>query len=1173
MYTDNLVFQCRQPVLRFVKPLIIMKLIIALLIVSVFQASAISRAQSVTIKANPGSLEEVFNAIHKQTGYNFIYNSAMLEKSAPVNVDVANKPLKEALDQVFAQQPFAYVIEDQTIIVTEKTARAKEAAAGPVTGTVTDATGATVPGVNVKVKGTNQGVTTDVNGKYRINLTTGNEVLVFSFIGYKTQEVPAAGRTTIDVKMEVGVSGLDEVVVIGFGTTKKRDLTGAVAVVKAEDIVARPGPDPIESLQGRVAGLDISRSSGQAGSGVNIQLRGNRSLGASNGAPLFIIDGLPGDYSTLNANDIESIQVLKDASSTAIYGANGANGVIIITTKSGKAGKMSVDFNSYYGYNGWSVVPEMLTGEKYLQAKRDAYSYVWDATNLKWTTNGAIWQSPADDATIFGAQRWALYQQNQFVDWSNVFLRKNPSTQNYSLAVSGGTEKTKAYVSFNYQKENGQYTGDDYKNYSTNIRIDHKIKNWISIGANLKASYVVRNKATDKLENALTTDPLVQPYNADGSLNANLGNNVYNLLFNYQPDVYANVDNNTRVFLNPYVEIRPIKGLSVLSRAGVEMDYNNSYRFDGIGSVAYVYTNANIAKASITQNRYQGLQWENILTYNFKVKQNHEFTFTGATTYYYNQNTNTQQNQSNITSNNFLWYKMTGDVNTTATSSYTMTKSLALIARLNYSYKSKYLFSASIRRDGASQLYYTNRWDNFPGLSAGWRISQEDFMAGTKSWLDDLKLRASWGITGASSIPAYSSVSNVESVNAALGGTTSAIFRNSKYLTNPDLRWERSTSTNIGLDASIFGDRINVALDYYNTNTPNVIYAVQLPTIYGTYTPGTNYLTNINIASTNNKGIELTLNTRNIVKRDFEWTSSLSYSYNKEKILKITNGTNNVANTRSGQSNINDGNYTLMLGQPINSWRDYKLDGVWQIGQEQDALAFNKRPGDLMVNTPGLVHVGPGVYTKTATDGTVTYYYGNLALAQKYNPALTAATNYYNYGSADYQPVGHNSPDWSLGFQNTFRYKSFDLGIYTYMRWGQTISYNMMGWYQPNGFATNASPSRTFPASFNYWTPTNPANVFPVMNYQSTSSNMIGFAGLNYVNGSFLKIKNITLGYTLPSKVAQKIALQKLRLYATVTNPLIVTKSSLLKDYDPEMNGGLAYPLTKQVVLGLNVTL
>ncbi|MBW4889948.1 TonB-dependent receptor [Mucilaginibacter sp. HMF5004] len=1040
-----------------------------------------------------------------------------------------------------------------------------------VKGTVVDSKGEPVPGATIKVKNSTKSAAANANGEFTITLASGEDVLVISFIGFKTQEVSVKGKNNIHVVLEDGNKALNEVVVIGYGTTKKRDLTGSVVSVKSEDITARPGPNPIESLQGRVPGLDITRTSGQAGAGVNIQLRGTRSFKAD-GTPLFIINGLPGDYATINANDIESIDVLKDASATAVYGSAGANGVIIITTKSGKSGKMNIDFNSYYGFNGWSVLPKMLTGEDYLRAKRDAYSYVLDKANSKWVksytvgtvTTSAQWQSPADDPTIFGAQRYALYQQGQFVDWPGVLLRKNPNTQNYSLAASGGTEATKAYVSFNLQDENSQYRGDDYKLYSTNIRLDHKIKNWVSIGANLQASYVVRNKAQDKLENAITTDPLIQPYNPDGSLNTVLGNNVYNLLLDYQPGVYENLDNNTKVFFNPYVEVRPIKGLSILSRAGVHMDYSNSYRFDGIGSVSYTYANANIAKAKVNQDRYEGLQWENILTYNLKVRKDHELTFTGVTSYYYNQNNKTEMNQSNITSNNFEWYKFTGDVNTTAITSYTMSKSFGLIGRLNYSYKGKYLFSASVRHDGASQLYETNRWDTFPAFSAAWRISDEKFMAGTKSWLDDLKLRGSWGITGTAKIDPYSSVSNVEAVNSSVGGTTTPIYRNSLFLTNPDLAWEKSTSTNLGLDASVFNGRINLTADYYNTNTNGVIFAVALPSIYGTYTPGTNYQTNINIAQTNNKGIEVALSTRNVVTKDFEWSSSISYSRNWEKVLKITDNTDNVANTGTS--------YTLMLGQPVNSFRNYKVNGVWQIGEEADAAAFGKYPGDLKIDVPGMTKLATGVYTKQAANGTTTYYYANLAAAQQFNPALTAANSLYSYSANDNQFVGHNSPDWSLGFQNHFKYKNFDLTVYSYMRWGQTISYNLMGWYQPGAFAINASPSRTFPADFNYWTPTNPSNDFPVMDV-TTSTSTLGFSGLNFVDGSFFKVKNITLGYTLPGNIGKKIGLQRFRIYGTVTNPVVLAKSHFLKDYDPEMNGGLAYPLTKQLVFGLDITL
>lgn len=1050
------------------------------------------------------------------------------------------------------------------VSITGSLKNAKAAWAVTVTGTVVDSKGDPLPGVTVKVKNGSATTITTVDGVFKLNLETGNEVLVFTYIGYKTIEVPAGGKTTLRSVLEQDISNLDDVVVIGFGTVKKKDLTGAVSSVKPAEITARPGPNPMESLQGRVAGLDITRTSGQPGQGVNIQLRGNRSIKAD-GNPLFIINGLPGDYATLNANDIESIDVLKDAASTAVYGSAGANGVILITTKSGKAGKLTVDFNSYYGYNGWSVTPEVLTGEGYLQAKREAYKYTYDAAAQKWTTTGALWQSPANDVDIFGATRYDLYKQGEFVNWADQFLRKNAGTQNYSLSIAGGTDATKAYISFNLQDEKGQYRGDQYKLYSTNIRIDHKIRKWVSVGGNLQASYVDRSKAQDKLENALVTDPLVRPYKADGTLNPDLGNNVYNLLLDYQPGVYENRENNSRIFFNPYLELRPIKGLTILSRAGIQLNYLNNYRFDGIGSVNYTYVNGGVAKAKINQNRDFNTQWENVLTYNFNVLKDHEFTFTGVTSYYNYKATPTDMTQ-NVTSNNFKWYNFISNVNTLASSGYSQRKTFAVLGRINYSYLGKYLFSASIRRDGASQLYYTNRYNNFPALSAGWRISDEKFMDFSKNWLNNLKLRASYGVAGTAKIDPYSSVQSLEQTNMSLGGEVVPIFRNSAFVTNADLTWEKSKNLNFGLDASLFKNRVDLTVEYYRTNTEGVIYNVLSPIIYGTRTPGVQYQTQINVAKTKNEGLEVTLNTRNIVIKDFEWTSSAAFSYNTERVVKIVNGlSNNIPNTDKP-------GITLSLGQPANNFWNYKLDGVWQIGEEADAAAFAKRPGDLKVNVPGMTKLAPGVFSKTLANGTVNYYYTNLTEAKKFNPALTAASSTYNYSATDYQIVGHNTPNWSLGFQNQFKYKNFDLTVYSYFRWGQTISYNMMGWYQPNSFAINASPSRTFPAHFNYWTPTNPSNEFPVMNFQASPSTMVGFSGLNYVDGSFFKIKNITLGYTLPTGLAKKIALQRLRLYATLTNPLIVAKSHLLKNYDPEMNGTLDYPLTKQAVVGLNVT-
>ncbi|MBP1677312.1 MAG: collagen-binding protein [Bacteroidetes bacterium] len=1059
-----------------------------------------------------------------------------------------------------ARRTFKRMFIIMTLFLATQSVIAQEAVR--ISGVVKDDTGEPLPSVSVMIKGTTIGTITDLDGKYSIEAKTKSGVLVFTFVGMDKMEVNFNGSGIKNVQLQSSALALNEVVAVGYGTIKKRDLTGSVSTVKSQDITMRPGSNAMESLQGRVAGLDITRTSGQAGAGVNIQLRGNRSITAS-GTPLFLIDGLPGDYATLNPNDIESVEVLKDASSTAVYGAAGSNGVIIITTKKGKVGKLSVDFNAFYGNNGWSIIPEMRTGESYLETKREAYKYVWDATNSVWTTTGAIWQSEADDETIFGTTRYATYKEGKFVDWAKEFLRKSAATQNYSLSISGGNERTKGYVSFNYTNENGQYYGDDYKQYSTNMKVDHNYKQWLSIGSSMQASYVIRNRAQDKLENALTTDPLVRTHNDDGTLNTNLGNNVYNLLLNYQPGVYANTDNNFRINVNPYVEIKPMKGLSILSRLGAVFVYTNNYQFDGIGSVNYTYGNGQIAKAQVTQNRSYGYDWENILTYNFKVARDHDFTLTGVTSWSDKQNLYTAMYQSNILSNNFKWYSFTNDVNTTASSSYSMSKSLGFVGRVNYSYLGKYLFSASIRHDGASALYESNQWDNFPAASVAWRITDEKFMSSTKDWLDNLKLRVGWGVTGTAKIDPFSSTQNLESTNMSLGGTTQSIYRYTKYLTNTNLRWEKSYNTNFGIDAMLFNNRIDLSLDYYTTKTDGVIYSVSSPSIYGTYLPNTNYLTNINICKTKNSGFELALNTRNIVTRDFQWNSTVTFSTNKEEIIALTGASNNY---------ISNGSYTLAIGEPVNSFYNYKLNGVWQIGQEKDAAVFGVRPGDLNVNVPGMTRLEEGVYVKTATDGTQTYYYSNLTAAQKYNSSLTAATSKYTVSSKDYQILGHNSPDWSLGFQNGFKYKNFDLTIYMYMRWGQTISYNMMGWYQPNAYATNASPSRTIPVSFNYWTPTNPSNDFPVMNYLATTSNMLGFTGLSYVDGSFFKIKNITLGYSLPTTLIQKLSIEKFRLYGTITNPLVIAKSHLLTQYDPEMNGSLSYPLTKQVVVGLNIT-
>ncbi len=1005
-----------------------------------------------------------------------------------------------------------------------------------VTGSILDENGEPMIGVSVVVKGTTTGTITDFDGNFSLNVPSDAKMLEVSYVGYKTQEV-TIGDSPLSIILQPDNQLLDEVVVIGYGTMKKRDLTGAVVTVKSDDITLNPGANPMQALQGKVAGLDITKESGQAGSSVKMQLRGTRSFTAK-GDPTFIIDGMPGDYATLNPNDIESIEVLKDASSTAVYGAAGANGVIIITTKSGKEGKTAVDFNAYLGINGWSTTPKVRSGESYLRG-------VVDAQRAAGNTG--------DDAALFdlalGEGSYAMHQKGQYINWADELL-KTGITQNYSVSVSGGNEKTKAYFSLNFSDENGQYKNDDYKVYSSNMRIDHKVKEWLSLGINAQMSYVHQNRAYAKLDNALLSNPLGTIYDEEGNLNVNPSpyDNQVNLLLNNKSN-YRDNNQNYKLYFNPYIELRPVKGLTILSRLGATLNYSRNNHFEGIGSYQYYNTGNTSGEtssnvyASIRQTRNYNYKWENVITYNFQIANDHDFTVTGVTSWNHDQYDETLQQETNIKDNAYLWHNM--GINSdyfSGSSSYRMSKGLGLIGRISYSYKGRYLFSASVRHDGSSRLADGNRWDTFPAVSAGWRISDEKFMEGTNDWLDNLKLRLGYGVTGTASIDPYTTASNLEYSTLSFSGYNADIYRFSQNYTNPQLGWEKSYNTNIGLDAAFLNNRIDMTADYYLTKTKGVIWNRKLPIVNGGYNATTQYEMNMNICETKNRGFELAVNSRNIDTNDFKWNSTVTFNYNKEKIVSLTDG---VAN------NIANGDYALSIGEAVNSYYNYKLDGVWQKGEEADAAVFDKKPGDLKINVPGLYKESDGKFYKFDEKTGEKVYYD--------------AENKYAYSDKDYQILGHNSPDWTLGFQNSFSYKNFDLTVFTYLRWGQMIKYGMLGSYDPTGKAN-------FPEYFNYWTENNPSNDFPAIDANRSITSYTGYFGLQYVDGSFIKIKNITLGYTLPKNFLQKAGISKCRFYATITNPFVWAKSDMLKDYDPEMNGSLDYPLTKQLVFGVNLS-
>ncbi|WP_170113639.1 TonB-dependent receptor [Mucilaginibacter yixingensis] len=1095
-----------------------MKLIIAFLIVTVVQASAISKAQNVTIKAAPGSLEEVFNAIHQQTGYNFIYNSAMIKKSAPVNIDVNAKPLKETLDQVFADQPLGYVIEDQTIVVTKRAATA-----GPVTGTVTDATGATLPGVTVKVKGTNIVTSTDVSGKFHVNLPVGNEVLVFSFIGYKTQEIPASGQKNFSIKLEEGTSSLDEVVVIGYGVMKKRDLTGAIGTVKGADIAQNPVSNPIEALQGRVSGVDVERSSGQAGASPNITIRGTRTL--NGGAdPLYIVDGIQGaSAANINPNDIENIEVLKDASSTAIYGSQAANGVIIITTKKAKAGSTQIDVNSYYGINGFASYPKPLMGDAWLQYQQDKYyaahgSYATDIVAQLGLTPAAV------DAI----------NNKQYVDWVGETLKQG-SQQNHHIAIRGGSEKVRGDFALGLIDEKGVYKGDEVKTYNSRSGAEVQFNKFILGGIRNSVTWKDGNTTNSRINKAYGILPLGTPYDADGNVNLTPlpgDPNTISPIANYQPGVYVSNSKNLNLSVNPYLIITPIKNLSIRSNLSVNYTWNRNGLFENERSynVASLGSGGQKDASYATKMDYSYL-WENIINYNFTINKDHNFGLTGITSYGDNRSETESIAGQGLDYDGFLFYDM-GAVNlvTSKSTGYVQSNLASVAGRFNYNYKGKYLLEASWRIDGASQLVH--KWSQFPSVSAGWNITEEKFMDQTKTWLSNLKLRAGWGSVGNSGgISPYSSQTQVtDSRNTTpltLGGASQLpIYILTKAVSNPNLKWERSDNTNIGFDASFLRDRIQFSAEAYYTNTTGLLYNRNLPSTSGGFDAKTPYVITQNIGTSVNRGIELTASGLVLQKKGFTWNTSLTYTRADEKLTSLDLG--NSVNA-AGYIALN-----LFVGSPIKTVYGYKKVGIWQTSEATEAALYGAKPGDIKLATV------PQVVNGVSDNGV------------------------HTYSANDRQIIGHQNPNWMGGWQNTFTYKGIDLTVYLTARFGQTLANaSVLGYY--NAVAQ--------PVTYDYWTPNNPTNAFPQPTSGSTNNDYKTYGtSLTTVDGSYWKIKNLTLGYTLPVKWSQKVSIKNLRIYGTAYNPFIYTRNKMLKGVDPENGGADSFPLYKQIVFGINVS-
>ncbi|PJJ10659.1 TonB-linked SusC/RagA family outer membrane protein [Flavobacterium sp. 1] len=1018
-----------------------------------------------------------------------------------------------------------------------------------VKGTVKDASGIPVPGANVNIKNSKNGTSTDIDGSYSIDAPKGS-ILVFSFIGFKAEERTVGDAATYDVSLKEVDNTLNEVVVVGYGVRKKKDLTGSIVSVNAEEIASRPVVNAVQAMQGKAAGVDISSNErpGQVGS---MTIRGARSISASN-APLYVVDGIPlssrlvtdsagkisvdpnsGGIDFLNPTDIETIDVLKDASATAIYGSRGANGVVIVTTKKGKNGKFTLNYSS-------SIVTEEIhenapnmNAADYIEFRRWAKYY----SNLPNTNTFPRGDQPtiANDKTIFSATAdpyaWANIEKGwkdadgnltttwdgskvATTDWTK-FVTRTGITQQHTIGVSGGTEKMKAYGSFGYLDNTGTLKGQSYKRYSGTANVDITPTKWFSMGVSLNTSYGINEygqsntgrtavtSSTGIYATARTNLPYAVPYDNNGKRIDNPGGDSA-IRTPVDEDLYSQDQRITmRAFGSLYTQFDLGAISSVLDGLKYRVNFGpdlTSFR-DGVYLDGKSGIRAGTSFASLAKEQTISYTLDNLIFYN-KTLGNHNFgvTLLASQTQYQNEASSMSANDVKNPENK--WNALTPSNVTLAgySSGLTETGLLSYMGRVNYGYADKYLITASGRYDGASQLAPGNKWAFFPSTSLAWVLNKEKFLENV-SWLDQLKMRVGYGVTGNAAVPAYATQPSLIGIVYPTGSGVT----NNTSLGNINLGWEQTSQFNYGLDFSMFNSRVSGALEYYTSNTTDLLLKSSVPTPLGVKD------TYQNVGETEGNGVELTLNTVNIRAKDFEWTSSFSGSYQKSHIVSLQNG------------KFDDINNNLFIGQAQNVIYGFESNGIWKPEDAVEMAKFN------------------------AAAGTTVFTAGNARPVDQNGDYKIDANN-------DRVIIGSKDPKFIAGLTNTFVYKNVEFSFFVYGK---------MGYFYDTGGENQGA--RLSQREINYYNENN-INAEYQKPIASAGTGDAYYPILGYRGGSFLKMRNISLGYNFTNELAEKIGVSKLRLYLQANNPFMIYSKVEWTDLDTQTTAS-----NRGFTMGLNV--
>ncbi|HMG89237.1 MAG TPA: TonB-dependent receptor [Chryseolinea sp.] len=996
-----------------------------------------------------------------------------------------------------------------------------------IRGKVADESGAGLPGVNIIIKGTSSGTTSDAEGAYSLSVPSNSAdgTLVYSFIGFTTQEQPINGRTTIDVSMEPDVQALSEVIVTGYGTQEKRDVTSSISSIKGEAIARIPTSNAMDALKGQIAGVDVLQNGGRPGQAPTITIRGRRSLTASND-PLFVVDGIPMTAGTatiadFNPADFASVEVLKDAASQAIYGSRGSNGVILVTTKRATPGTTKVNFSTSYGVTTPFKLIPMMNGEEFAQMKREA-----NRLNAAGASGRTAWGDvgstiPSDAAVFNDAVELNSVTNGLSTDWQDL-IYQNGAQSNTQFSIAGGSEKSQVLVAFSNFKEDGLIEGVDYGRYTGRINADQFIGNKIKIGvSSLYSNSTTNNGSNSVIPEAVNQTPLGLPYDANGNIIfLPISDGIRsNPLSELVPGKRINEFKTTRIFSSFFAEVEILEGLKYKFLIGLD-HYNYQ-----IGNFEGQYTNTRkngTPSAFLTKAEEYGYTMENLITYN-KSFGEHSFGLTFLQSAAEQEGNFTRTDVANLPYETMTWNNLGLGTVTGYQSNYGKYTLLSYMGRVNYSYKGKYLLQASMRWDGSSRLAEGNKWSSFPGISAGWRIKDEGFMSGINA-VTELKLRASYGKVGNTSVNPYQTQGTLAPSLYDWNNADARGFRLDQ-IPNPDLSWEISESFDAGIDFGFFNGRLSGYLDYYHTSTgTSLILNRGLPP-----TSGYDRIVQ-NIGGTETTGYEVTLNgTIMDTPGGLKWTAEFNFGSLKEKIVDL-------AQRGPNGELVDDIGNGWFIGEPIRVFFDYEKTGIWQADEKDAAFALmDAYPGEIKLKDQDTDNDGDGIID--GPSGRIT--------------------------PADRKVIGNDVPKAYGGLSTKLEFKGFDLGIFFYYRLGFMINSQF------------SNDQATMQARYNnikvdYWTIDNPTNEYPRPN--KNQENITNGTTLRYMDGGYIKLRNVTLGYTLPLSISERLKMTKLRFYVQAQNPIVWSNYKL---FDPERAGNVTsgeMPSNQMWLGGINIT-